>query len=257
MASLKESLAGPGYVILNAVRVMNIIVFLDIIAAHVVMLVKINLLTSFFFFEAVAHAIAIGVSKLPFFRSYFDRHWPSLGEDSGFLSLAFAMLILGVGALGDLNTPATSQEELGLTFWRIVISAGILALVVSVINVAANFAFADRDIGVSARHVRVYGAVAPQKVASRTGSQRSFQLSYKREETLPSYNSSSPIRRVSTASFSRFPVKISPPLNPMPMPMPVPSNAGYAPSSKYSRDSSGVTIPDLAHHPAMQQPAHV
>ncbi|KAL5050239.1 hypothetical protein BDW71DRAFT_203641 [Aspergillus fruticulosus] len=263
MASLKESLAGPGYVILNAVRVMNIIVFLDIIAAHVVMLVKINLLTSFFFFEAVAHAIAIGVSifllvsELPFFRSYFDRHWPSLGEDSGFLSLAFAMLILGVGALGDLNTPATSQEELGLTFWRIVISAGILALVVSVINVAANFAFADRDIGVSARHVRVYGAVAPQKVASRTGSQRSFQLSYKREETLPSYNSSSPIRRVSTASFSRFPVKISPPLNPMPMPMPVPINAGYAPSSKYSRDSSGVTIPDLAHHPAMQQPAHV
>ncbi|KAL4755149.1 hypothetical protein BDW72DRAFT_55073 [Aspergillus terricola var. indicus] len=263
MASLKESLAGPGYVILNAVRVMNIIVFLDIIAAHVVMLVKINLLTSFFFFEAVAHAIAIGVSifllvsELPFFRSYFDRHWPSLGEDSGFISLAFAMLILGVGALGDLNTPATSQEELGLTFWRIIISAGILALVVSVINVAANFAFADRDMGVSARHVRVYGAVAPQKVASRTGSQRSFQLSYKREETLPSYNSSSPVRRISTASISRFPVKISPPLNPMPMPMSVPSNSNYAPSSKYSRDSSGVTIPDLAHHPAMQQSAHV
>ncbi|KAL4734364.1 hypothetical protein BDV11DRAFT_212882 [Aspergillus similis] len=257
MASLKESLAGPGYVILNTVRVMNIIVFLDMIAAHVVMLVKINLLTSFFFFEAVAHAIAIGVSKLPFFRSYFDRHWPSLGEDSGFLSLAFAMLILGIGALGDLNTPATSQEELGLTFWRIVISAGILALVVSVINVAANFAFADRDIGVSARHVRVYGAVAPQKVASRTGSQRSFQLSYKREETLPSYNSSTPVRRVSTASISRFPVKISPPLNPMPMPMSVPSHTNYAPSSKYSRDSSGVTIPDLAHHPAMQQSAHV
>lgn len=82
------------------------------------------------------------VSELPFFRSYFDRHWPSLGEDSGFLSLAFAMLILGIGALGDLNTPATSQEELGLTFWRIVISAGILALVVSVINVAAVSLFA-------------------------------------------------------------------------------------------------------------------
>jgi hypothetical protein len=47
------------------------------------------------------------------------------------------MLILGIGALGDLNTPATSQEELGLIFWRIIISAGILALVVSVINVVA------------------------------------------------------------------------------------------------------------------------
>lgn len=76
MASLKESLAGPGYVILNAVRVMNIIVFLDIIAAHVVMLVKINLLTSFFFFEAVAHAIAIGVSskELPLACSIRGKH---------------------------------------------------------------------------------------------------------------------------------------------------------------------------------------
>ncbi|KAL2816121.1 hypothetical protein BJX63DRAFT_147970 [Aspergillus granulosus] len=251
MASLKESLAGPGYVILNALRVINIIVFLDMIAAHVVMLVKIDLLTSFFFFQAVSHAVAIGVSiflivsELPFFRDFFDRHWPSLGEDSGFLTLAFIMLILGIGALGDLNTPATSQEELGLTFWRIIISAGILALVVSVINVVANFAFADHDIGVSARHVRVYGAVAPQKVASRTCSQRSFQLSYKREETLPSYSTSSPIRRASTASMPRIPLKISPPLNPIRM------NSNAA-SSKYSRDSSGVSIPDLAHHPALQ-----
>ncbi|KAL4782390.1 hypothetical protein BJX76DRAFT_292319 [Aspergillus varians] len=253
MASLKESLAGPGYVILNALRVINIILFLDMIAAHVVMLVKIDLLTSFFFFQAVGHAIAISVcifllvSELPFFRGYFDRHWPSLGEDSGFLTLAFAMLILGIGALGNLNTPATSQEELGLTFWRIIISAGILALVVSAINVIASFAFADRDIGVSARHVRVYGAVAPQKVASRTCSQRSFQLNYKREETLPSYTSSSPIRRSSTLSGGRFPVKVSPPLKPMRM------ASTNAPSSKYSRDSSGVTMPDLAHHPAMQQ----
>ncbi|RDW59349.1 uncharacterized protein DSM5745_11044 [Aspergillus mulundensis] len=262
MASLKESLAGPGYVILNAVRAMNIIVFLDIIAAHVVMLIKIDLLTSFFFFEAVVHAIAIGisifllVSELPFFRAYFDRHWPSLGENSGFLSLAGAMLILGIGALGDLNKPATSQEKLGLTFWRIIISAGILAIVVSVLNVAANFAFADRDVGISARHVRVYGAVAPQKVASRTGSQRSFQLSYKREETLPSYNSPSPVRRISTASLSRFPVKFSPPRNAAST-MPMPSHVDYAPSSKYSRDSSGVTIPDLAHHPALQESSRI
>lgn len=63
MASLKESLAGPGYVVLNAVRVLNIIVFLDIIAANAVMLVKISLLSSFFFFEAVTHAIVAGISS--------------------------------------------------------------------------------------------------------------------------------------------------------------------------------------------------
>jgi hypothetical protein len=63
MASLKESLAGPGFVILNAIRVLNIIAFLDIIAACAVMLVKISLQSSFFFFEAVSHAITAGVSS--------------------------------------------------------------------------------------------------------------------------------------------------------------------------------------------------
>lgn len=43
--------------------------------------------------------------------------------------------MLGVSVLGDLNTPATGQDSLGLAFWRIVISAGILAMVMSVVNV--------------------------------------------------------------------------------------------------------------------------
>ncbi|GFF37731.1 hypothetical protein IFM46972_05314 [Aspergillus udagawae] len=242
MASLKESLAGPGFVILNAIRVLNIIVFLDIIAASVVMTVKISLLSSFFFFQAVSHAMAAGVSKLPFFRGYFDRNWPLLGQDSGFITLAVAMLILGMGVLGDLNTPATSQESLGLAFWRIVVSAGILAMVMSVINLASSFIFSDRAAGVTARHVRVYGAVAPQKVVTRASSQRSFKLGIKREDSLPTYTPShSPVRRqASMRSITRFPLKISPPMN-----------LNDAASSKYSRDSSGVTIPDLAHHPAM------
>lgn len=63
MASLKERLAGPGYVILNGIRIINIVSFLDIIAASAVMLVKISLLNSFFFFEAVTHAVTAGVSS--------------------------------------------------------------------------------------------------------------------------------------------------------------------------------------------------
>ncbi|GAB1191519.1 hypothetical protein APSETT444_000698 [Aspergillus pseudonomiae] len=137
MASLKESLAGPGFVILNAIRVLNIIALLDIIAACAVMLVKISLLSSFFFFEAASHVIIAGVSKLPFFRGYFDHNWPLLGQDSGFITLALAMLILGVSILGDLNTEATSQESLGNSFWQIVLSAGILAMIMSAINLVA------------------------------------------------------------------------------------------------------------------------
>ncbi|OJK02559.1 hypothetical protein ASPACDRAFT_51082 [Aspergillus aculeatus ATCC 16872] len=222
MASLQESLAGPGYVILNAIRVINIIVFLDITAASAVMLVKISLLTSFFFFEAVSRVATAGVSifliisELPILRGYFDRNWPLLGQESGFITLAIAMLVLGVGVLGDLNTKATSQESLGMPFWRLVLSAGILSMIMSVVNVAASFVFSDRDIGVSARHVRLYGAVAPQKVVSRAGSQRSFQLSMKREESLPTYSPQSSVRRhMSQRNSTRFPLKISSPLNPM------------------------------------------
>ncbi|KAI9038493.1 uncharacterized protein KD926_010705 [Aspergillus affinis] len=251
MAFLKESLAGPGYVVLNAIRVLNIIVFLDIIAANVVMLVKISLLSSFFFFEAVTHSMVAGVSifliisELPFFRGYFDRNWPLLGQESGFITLALVMMMLGMSVLGDLNTPATSQESLGLAFWRIVLSAGILAMVMSVVNVISSFIFTNRDAGVSARHVRVYGAVAPQKVVTRNGSQRSLQLGLKREDSLPTYSPHSPVRRQSSMrSMSRFPLKISRPVNPV--------NLNDAASSKYSRDSSGVAIPNLAHHPAMQ-----
>ncbi|KAF9887599.1 hypothetical protein FE257_009812 [Aspergillus nanangensis] len=247
MASLKESLAGPGFVILNAIRVLNIIAFLDIIAACAVMLVKISLLDSFFFFEAATHVMVAGVSiflivsELPFFRGYFDHNWPLLGQDSGFITLAAAMMILGVSVLGNLNTPATSQESLGLAFWRIVVSAGILTMVMSVINLITSFVFADRDLGVTARHVRVYGAVAPQKVVSRAGSHRSLHLSFKREETLPTYTPKSPARRQSSMrSMTRFPLKISGPVN-----------MNDAASSKYSRDSSSVAMPNPAHHPAM------
>lgn len=63
MGLLEDSLAGPGYVILNIIRALNIIVFLDIIAASVVMLVRINIVNGFFFFEAVSHVVIVGISS--------------------------------------------------------------------------------------------------------------------------------------------------------------------------------------------------
>lgn len=63
MSKLKESLAGPGYVILNTIRALNIIVFLDIIASCVAMLVKINMYNGFFFFQAVTHAVMAFISS--------------------------------------------------------------------------------------------------------------------------------------------------------------------------------------------------
>ena len=45
------------------------------------------------------------------------------------------MVILGVSILGNLNKEATSQESLGLAFWRIVIASGIIVIVVGAANI--------------------------------------------------------------------------------------------------------------------------
>jgi hypothetical protein len=84
MAGLFEgSLAGPGYVILNVIRAINIIAFLDIIAASVVMLIKISLNSSFFFFEAVTHVVTASVSsKLPFPRKIVDSRLIEVEQSS-------------------------------------------------------------------------------------------------------------------------------------------------------------------------------
>lgn len=47
------------------------------------------------------------------------------------------MMILGVAVMGNLNTGAMSQKNIGMDFWRIVISAGVLAMVMSIVNVLA------------------------------------------------------------------------------------------------------------------------
>lgn len=57
MSFIKRSLAGPGYIILNTIRVMNIIGLIAVIAASSVMLVKTFVVSKFFFFDAVSHVV--------------------------------------------------------------------------------------------------------------------------------------------------------------------------------------------------------
>jgi hypothetical protein len=63
MTLSSKSLAGPGYIILNGIRVMNIIGFLAVIAASVVMLVKTSVSSKFFFFDAVTHVLTAVTSS--------------------------------------------------------------------------------------------------------------------------------------------------------------------------------------------------
>lgn len=54
------------------------------------------------------------------------------------------MIVVGVGILGNLNKAATSEQSLGLAFWRIVISSGIIVVVMGVVNIfAVSFMLLD------------------------------------------------------------------------------------------------------------------
>ncbi|MCJ1410633.1 hypothetical protein MMC19_004719 [Ptychographa xylographoides] len=202
MAFWKRSLAGPGYIILNTIRVMNIISLLAVVAASFVMLVKTFVVSQFYFFDGVSHVITatlgifLIISELPFFRNYFSRNWPLLSLSSGFVTLGILMIIVGVSILGNLNKAATSEQNLGLSFWQIVISSGIVICILGFVNIVASYVFRTKSQGVTARMVRAYGAVAPQKVSdilsnspSTRSPRRSFQLG--RSDTLPSYHTSS------------------------------------------------------------------
>ncbi|RMD39804.1 hypothetical protein DV735_g5323, partial [Chaetothyriales sp. CBS 134920] len=266
------SLAGAGYVVLNVIRGLNLVALFAVMAASTVMLVKTFIVSKFFFFDAAAHVVRIIISgflimtELPLFRQYFYRNWPLFSPRSGFVMLGLTMIALGNSILGQLNKEATSQESLGLAFWRVVIAAGIIVLVMGFVNIVASYVFRDTKTHLTARQVRSHGAVASHKAdvesdprtpnPNRRTRYRSFFLGQKRT-SLPSYHSQSQSR--SSASEKGYNIS-SPIQNHSPR---SPSGA----SSKYSQSSSSprrerregygglgspqLVRPDIAHHPAM------
>ncbi|CAD6590966.1 MAG: hypothetical protein ASARMPREDX12_005301 [Alectoria sarmentosa] len=250
MPFFKRSLAGPGYVVLNTIRVMNIIALLSVVAASFVMLVKTFIVSKFFFFDGVSHlvtgcvSILLILTEISLFKRYTANNWPLLSPSHGFVTLGIIMIIIGVSILGNLNKQDTSEGSLGTTFWRLVIASGIVVSILGVANIFASYMFRQKALGITARQVRDHGAVAPQKVyvspsPSRSQGRRSFHLG--RSDTLPSYYT----KKHST--YEQEPVRnISAPIG------------GNPQFDKTKRNSSappvvnGVQRPDLAFHPAMQ-----
>ncbi|KAL9038913.1 MAG: hypothetical protein Q9180_002842 [Flavoplaca navasiana] len=248
MPFFKKPLAGPGYIILNVIRAMNIIGLLAVIVASFSMLVKTFIVSKFFFFDAVSHVITAALSmfliltETPLFRNYILHSWPLLSPSHGFVTLGILMTIVGVSILGNLNKEATSQKSLGVSYWRIVISSGILVVILGVTNIFASYIFRQRKLGVTARQVRAYGAVAAQKALpmpvtmmstpatsihrSDTKHLRPFAL--QRSDTVgPHYGAQD--REVDPRR------NISAPMN----------------NVQYGERCEQIGKPDLAHHPAM------
>lgn len=82
-------------------------------------------------------AVFLITSEVSLFRAYFARNWPLLSPTHGFITLAIAMLVLGINIMGNLNKPSGSQEALGTPFWRVVIASGILIFILGWINLLA------------------------------------------------------------------------------------------------------------------------
>jgi hypothetical protein len=176
-----EHLAGPGYIILNVLRGLNIIALSSVVASSVVMLVKTFIISKvrqitdlnyteahiiqFFFFDATSHVItAIAglffiISECSLFRGFFARNWPLLSPSHGFVTLGCAMMVVGLNMLGNMNKEATSQKSLTLPFWRLLVASGILAVVIGFFNIAASFIFRDKSRRITARMVRSRGAM--------------------------------------------------------------------------------------------------
>ncbi|KAI9797807.1 MAG: hypothetical protein M1833_005310 [Piccolia ochrophora] len=256
MSLFKKPLAGPGYIILNILRVLNIISLAAVMAASWVMLVKTFIVSKFFFFDAASHVIASAiamfliVSEIQLFKLWFATNWPLLSPSSGLIPLGGAMVVLGITILGNLNKEATSQKSLGLGFWRIVIASGILACVLGVFNIIASLIFRNPKQGVTSRQVRSYGAVAASKPPSMTSSKsvnkhsRSFINTHLvRQNSLPTREhhepeTRQPERRQSRRSLHpRLPMSISRPLN-------------FNKQFREYLSSNPVRRPDDSHHPA-------
>ncbi|KAI9753256.1 MAG: hypothetical protein M4579_005269 [Chaenotheca gracillima] len=270
MPLFSRPLAGPGYIILNVLRVMNIISLLLVAAASAVMLVKTIIISNvsqiprerqsvhtddhkFFFFNALNHLIVLAVSlflivsELSLFQSYFYRNWPLLSTTSSLITLGCAMIVVGVALLGNLNNKATSQDSLGLPFWQLVVAAGIIVCVMGGFNLIANFVFSDRHTPVTARQVRCDGATASKKsspapsLGSNASPRRSFHRSFSsplaafrsnRNDTLPTQQPK--LQR-------QIPISISRPMN---------TNPQFQDWVSPVAPVQSPQRPDDAHHPA-------
>lgn len=201
------------------------------------------------------------VSELSLFRAYFARNWPLLSPSHGFVALALAMLALGINMLGNLNKPATSQQALGLAFWRVVIASGIIIFILGFVNLIAvslakvsfpspmreasdkgcmqSYVFRDRKQSITARQVRAHGAVAVHKTpimtsgSSSGGTPRAPELAQSYINNPSPTKSNNPFRILTTERRQSLLPSYHTTVTTSPTTSP--SKSPVSPSSKYSR----------------------
>jgi hypothetical protein len=242
--------AGAGYVVLNAIRIMNLISFVTVLGASGVLLAKTFEISGFGFFAALNHVLRIGItlflvlSELNIFKNYYARHWPLFSLRHGFVMLGLTMLFLGINMFGELSHKEASSKKLGMPFWRLTLAAGILMVIMSTINTVASYIFRNTKVGVTARQVRAHGAAASKHSDIESvamDSPKPNRATRYRSFFLRNNNSSNKEKRTSLPSYESTPrrgMNISSPISPA------------TTASKYSHYPQGPISPEAAKHPA-------
>ena len=247
-----SEMRGSGYIILNIIRVLNIISLLTVAIASWVMLVMTVKTSNFFFFDGVSHfitsiiALFLIVSELTLFKAYFARYWPMLSVESGFVFLGLSMVVLGFNILGNLNKNATRVNTLGLPLWRIVIASGILSSLMGLFNIIATFVFCNSVQGITGRQVRSHGASIPKDSITKSFSLNSGPRRRPSTPKLPVYAPPTDERRKSRFGL-KFPIRMSG------ISRPVPNDPEQF--QKWESRSSPVA-PDVQRPPTALHPFH-
>lgn len=174
MLSMQEnsSLLGPAWYILQTLRVGSVIALLSVAMSSMIMVVKTNMVTTFFVFQAISHTVTCGValmllvSELPQPRvvaNFYRHNWPTFStidacnRGHSLAWLGAWMLAMGVWVLGSLNTPDLIND-LSFPLWRLTLASGLLAIIFGVFNLMVSIIFRNSAHQITVRMIREHGA---------------------------------------------------------------------------------------------------
>lgn len=156
------------FYILNAFRVINVIVLTTIAISSAVLMVAAKMPNGFTFFSDISLlflmviCLFLGLSECGLWQGWFAKHWPAFGPQRGLTWLGFSMLMMGSHTLGELSDDRYSTEKMGKVFWSLCLAAGILAIIFGFANVAMSWWFGKRQ-GISVRGLRADGTSQADK----------------------------------------------------------------------------------------------
>jgi hypothetical protein len=155
---------GTGYVVLNAIRALNLVVLTALAISCVLMMVFAKMPNAFQFFTDInlffifCVCCLLAWTELPFKfgKAWIHHTWPVFSEGHGFIWFGTAIFLMGCHTLGALSNEPYTQEIIGDHVWRVVAASGCLGIAFGTINIVASLLYSNNEV--DAREIRRTGA---------------------------------------------------------------------------------------------------